>query len=964
LGVLIEELTDAVPLELQAAFRLAWERIGLSLEAAGLAADPVLRVSLPKVLVASPFVIERCARDADILASLAGSGRLQASLQPNELVETLSSRLSGDLDEAQCKALLRRFRNAEMVRIAWRDIAGWAPLEETLGDLTVLAEACIQVGLEWLFERACALRGTPLNGHGGPQRMTVLGMGKLGAWELNFSSDIDLIFAYEREGVLSDRRETSYGEFYTRLAQSLVKLLDEPTVDGFVFRVDTRLRPFGDSGPLVMSFDAMEHYYQTQAREWERYAMVKARVVAGDPGAGQRLEKILHPFVYRRYLDYRAFGELRELKQKITLELKRKDRQDNVKLGPGGIREVEFIGQAFQLIRGGREKSLQERSILKVLKALGSAGHLPVAVVSKLAAAYRFLRLVENRIQQYEDRQTHDLPTQALVRASLAFALGFADWEAFIAQLDDVRTGVHEVFEQVFESPHVAQGTDSPVNWLDLDESLLERMLVELGLPADSGLAPALREFALCAAVKRMTPKGVVELNRLLPLLLRMLRPTADPRTALVRILKLLETIASRNVYLTLLVENPLALSQLVKLAAASNWIVAYIAAHPLLLDELLDPARLYAPLSRDKLKAELAQRLGNVDADDDEQFMLALRQFKQQNVLRIAVADVMGIIPIMVVSDYLTFLAETIVAGVVEQAWQLTAQRHGVPPGHAGDRAVRGFAVIGYGKMGGLELSYASDLDLVFLYGGVQDTVMTDGSSPIPAAQFFARVGKRIINILTTRMLGGELYEIDLRLRPSGNSGLLVSSLEAYESYQLNDAWTWELQALTRARFVAGDPEIGAAFEAIRARALGRPRDLVVLRDEVRNMREKMRENLAVKVPGVFDLKQGPGGIADIEFIVQFKVLSGAHDYSQLLRWTDVVRSLDTLSECACLDAADAQALRAAYIAYRESTHRAALLEEPAVVPESEYTDLRDRVLAIWDALFAPTENPKPGEN
>lgn len=962
--MLIEELTDALPLELQAAARLAWERIGPSLEATGLDLLPEVIASLPKVLAASPFVSDRCARDGDILASLAESGRLQSSLQPSELVEALGSRLSGDLDEAQCMAVLRRFRNAEMVRIAWRDIAGWAPLEETLGDLTALAEACIQVGLEWLFERACALRGIPLNGHGAPQRMTVLGMGKLGAWELNFSSDIDLIFAYEREGVIAGRRETSYGEFYTRLAQGLVKLLDEPTPDGFVFRVDTRLRPFGDSGPLVMSFDAMEHYYQTQAREWERYAMVKARVVAGDPDAGQRLERILHPFVYRRYLDYRAFGELRELKQKIALELKRKDRQDNVKLGPGGIREVEFIGQAFQLIRGGREKSLQQRGILNVLKALGSAGHLPVAVVSKLTAAYRFLRLVENRIQQYEDKQTHDLPTQALARASLAFALGFASWDAFIARLADVRTGVHEVFDQVFESPHVAQGTDSPVNWLDLDEALLERMLTELGVPADSGLAPALREFALSAAVKRMTPKGVVELNRLLPLLLRMLRPTGDPRTALVRILKLLETIASRNVYLTLLVENPLALSQLVKLAGASNWIVAYIAAHPLLLDELLDPARLYTPLSRDQLKAELAQRLCNVDADDDEQFMLALRQFKQQNVLRIAVADVMGIIPIMVVSDYLTFLAETIVASVVDQAWQLTAKRHGVPPGRSQDRSVRGFAVIGYGKMGGLELSYASDLDLVFLYGGVQDTAMTDGPSPIPAAQFFARVGKRIINILTTHMLGGELYEIDLRLRPSGNSGLLVSSLDAYESYQLNDAWTWEQQALTRARFVAGDPEVGAAFEAIRARSLGRPRELTVLREEVRSMREKMRENLAVKDPGVFDLKQGPGGIADIEFIVQFKVLSGAHDYSQLLRWTDVVRSLDTLSECACLDLADAQALRAAYIAYRESTHRAALLEEPAVVPQSEYTDLRERVLAIWDALFAPTENPKPGEN
>jgi glutamate-ammonia-ligase adenylyltransferase len=903
-----------------------------------------IKDSLGPVWAASPFIAEQCARRPELLRELLESGRLLNSTDEESCRASLRKLLEGIDAEAELMAVLRRFRNREMVRIAWRDIAGWANLEETLRDLSALADVCVQESLDFLFREACAAKGTPINKQGRPQSLVVLGMGKLGAWELNFSSDIDLIFAYRNDGVLTDKRETSYCEFYTKLARNLVKVLDAKTEDGFVFRVDLRLRPFGDSGPLVQNFYALENYYQSQAREWERYAMVKVRPVAGDFEAGRDLQQFLRPFVYRRYLDYRTLGELRELKQKISLELQRKDRQENIKLGPGGIREIEFIGQAFQLIRGGREKRLQERRIQVVLKALGDLGLLPAPTVEKLQEAYRFLRAVENRLQQYADRQTHDLPTDPVQRLSLAFAMGFSDWESFKARIDAVRREVHEVFEQVVAPVKAETQAAFALNG---DREQIYIALRDIGWPKPESGAKLIETFQASHAIRHLTPRGASELTRLMPMLLRATAATEQPEDTLERIFALLEAIASRNVYLTLLAENPPALSQLVKLAAGSPWITNYISRHPLLLDELLDPRALYTPLSQAELERELKRKLDSIDPDDLEQILIGLRQFKQSCVLRVAAADFVGAIPIMVVSDYLTYIAEVLVNEVMRQAWRLTAARHGVPPGAIIDR-VSGFGVIAYGKMGGLELGYGSDLDLVFLYDGV-DSALTNGERPVSTAEFFARMGKRIIHLLTANTPAGVLYEVDLRLRPSGSSGLLVSSVDAYAAYQMDNAWTWEQQALVKARFVAGDPEVGERFGTIRKKSLSRKRDVETLRTEIREMREKMRANLAAKDPEIFDLKQGFGGIVDIEFIVQFGVLSGAHECEKLTEWTDVVRLLDSLTKAGFLGADDAGLLRQAYCHFREHTHRFALLEVPALVPADEHFELRSRVQQIW---------------
>jgi len=957
----MDNLFADIPAELRESVTRSWAEFAghaSAFEFIDKSQEQAFYASLGKVWAASPFVAGQCLRRPQAIASLLKAGRFFTAAPSAFYRETLAGFLAFAATENELMEGLRRFRNREMVRIAWRDIAGWADLEETLADLTYLAEACIAETLEYLFGQACQARGTPLNQAGEPQRLVVLGMGKLGAWELNYSSDIDLIFAYEDDGVLPDKKSTAYAEFYGRLARALVKALDSVTADGFVFRVDTRLRPFGESGPLVMNFDGIEQYYHGQAREWERYAMVKARVVAGDAAAGERLQAILTPFVYRRYLDFRAFGELRELKAKITQELLRRDRMDNVKLGPGGIREIEFIGQAFQLIRGGQEKRLRERGILKILRLIGELGYLPGELVGKLQAAYRFLRLVENRIQQYADQQTHDLPVGEAQRMSLAFAFGFADWDSFKGRLDEVRAEVHGLFGQVIESPQTTLGAVAAVDWVEVDQASMPGLLAAMGWREAEAVVAMLADFQECHAIRRITSRGARELNRVMPLLLRATAGLDNAAETLGRILKLLEAIAGRNVYFTLLAEHPLALSQLVKLASASSWIVNHIARFPLLLDELLEPRSLYAPLSREQLRGELVRCLRAVDSDDLEQLMTALRQFKQAKVLRIAAADIVGAIPIMVVSDYLTWLAETLVAGVLEQAWRLTAQRHGTPPG-AAPGEVKGFGVVAYGKMGGLELSYASDLDLVFLYGGVEDAALTGGESPIPCAQFYARVVKRMIAILTTQSLAGMLYDIDLRLRPNGNSGLLVSSLDAYETYQMDSAWVWEQQALVRARFIAGDPAVGEGFAAIRRRSLGRAREIEPLRGEVRQMRDKMRESLEAKAPGLFDLKQARGGIADIEFIVQFGVLSGAHDHGGLLQWPDVVRLLESLRGAGFLNAEEAALLKQAYCLYREHTHRAALLGRPALAAEKEFSAIRPRVQSIWREKMEPHAPP-----
>ncbi len=914
--------------------------------------DPKFNAALIRVWASSQFAADYCVRNPLVLKELLESGDLFSE----ELRETYSTRLRDIVieNEEHLNHQLRKFRNYQMIRIAWRDISGSASLEDTLLDLSYLAEACLQKALNYLYQTACLKYGTPLLSNGKPQQLVVLGMGKLGAWELNFSSDIDLIFAYQEDGDLAGKRVTTYTEFFRGLCRSLIRSMDSMTEEGFVFRVDVRLRPFGDSGPLVMSFSAFEQYYQSQARDWERYAMIKARAVAGDLVAGKKLEKILHPFIYRRYLDYGAFSELRSLKSKITQELQRSDRLENIKLGPGGIREIEFIGQAFQLIRGGREPVLQDRRILKILVLLGERSLLPKTTVEKLIQGYQFLRTVENRLQEYRDKQVHDLPVLLDQRSSLAFSMGYATWEAFKFEIDSIRDQVQGFFEQVFESPQSEnEHGDAEKIWAATVTDLkICSALQAMGYREYEDACSTIQAFRDAPSISRLGTKAAKDLDSLMPMLIGAVGAVEYPEKTLKRILGLIEAIAGRSVYFALLVENPLALSQLVKLAAASTWIVAYISRYPLLLDELLDARSLYAPLSKEYLIGEIQHCLSAVDFDDLERMMAELRHFKQAQLLRVAAADTMRVISVDLVSDYLTDIAEVTLLQALNIAWGMVVAKHGIPPG-ASPNKVSGFGVIGYGKLGGVELGYGSDLDLVFLFETKNSDQLTDGDMPISCAQFYFRLGQRLINVLATKMLAGVLYEVDMRLRPSGNSGFLVSSIDAFDVYQHKEAWTWEHQALIRARFVAGDPRIERKFNKIRRSVLTRKRDSDVLRNQVRDMREKMRTNLVVKGSRTFDLKQGVGGIVDIEFIVQFGTLLHAGDNPALIKYTGTIRLLDRLAQVGFVDEQNAGFLKEAYFQYRSCGHRSSLQAKSAVVSDDKFRNLRARVEQIWLRLM-----------
>ena len=906
------------------------------------------------VFEASEFVALACTRHPGVLHGLVTAGELGRAYVAGTMRSRLEAALAEVTDEEGLHVALRRFRRQQMVRIVWRDVARLAPLAETLEDLSELADVCIDTGLQRLHGWAVAQYGVPRDAKGREQRLVVIGMGKLGARELNLSSDIDLIYSFAAEGETDGTRALSNGEFFTRVCQRLTRALDAVTADGYVFRVDLRLRPFGHSGPLVMSFDAFEDYYQAQAREWERYAMVKARIVAGDREAGAQLTDLLRPFVYRRYLDFGAIESLRDMKRLISRELHKKGMGANVKLGPGGIREIEFIGQAFQLIRGGRDRDLQIRPILPVLERLGQKGLLPGFVVRELSEAYEFLRLVENRIQAWRDEQTHLLPVDAVGRLRLARAMGFADWDAFAAVLERHRRRVQGHFDSVFAAPQAEEESERPLTLLwrrPPGAAEAERVLGESGFDDPAAARARLEAFREASALRHLGARGRERMDQLMPLMLEAVAQADAPGVTLDRVLGLLEAVARRTAYLALLVENPMALSQLVRLAAESPWIASELTSHPLLLDELLDPRRLYQPLRLAELKTELAAQLAAVDPDDDEQQMERLRLFARSNRLRVAAADIAGVIPLMVVSDYLTWIAEAATVAVLDHAWRYLTARHGRP----GDVPApdKGFAVIGYGKLGGLELGYGSDLDLVFLHGDQSATAMTDGDRPVANDVFYARLGQRMIHLFTARTGAGLLYEVDMRLRPNGNAGLLVSSLQAFENYQQNDAWTWEHQALLRARPVAGDPSVAERFNAIRRAVLSRQRDPVLLRDEVREMREKMRASIDRSGDGRFDVKQGSGGVADIEFMVQYGVLRWAHQYPDLLDWTDNIRQLEALSRHHLLEGDAAERLADAYRAFRAVIHRNALQELPALAPDDQLADERRMVRALWHALM-----------
>ncbi len=831
--------------------------------------------------------------------------------------------------EDSLKPALRRLKQRAMARIAARDLSGQADLAEVVESMTLLADAAVAAALE-VTEAALAGRyGVPRNAAGERQRLIVIGMGKLGGRELNVSSDIDLIFVYPEDGDTDGARQVSNFEFFTRLGKALGNALADITADGQVFRVDLRLRPNGDSGPLVCSFDMLENYFVTQGREWERYAWIKARPLTGD--RWEELEAIRRPFVFRKYLDFGTINAMRDLHAQIRREVAKKDMANNVKLGPGGIREIEFIAQVFQLIRGGRDRALQVKPTLEVLKLLVDRSQLELDAVVELSSAYRFLRRLEHRLQYLDDAQTHMLPENPDDQQRVAQAMGFANYEALLMELDDHRQTVTRHFEAVFADPNERNHTLDAV-WAQADDHAEE--LQKLGFGEAAALCARLAAIRAGSRYQQLGEQARGRFDALVPRAIQAAAATSGPDATLSRMLDLLEAIGRRSAYLALLLQYPQALDQVAKIAGASSWAAGYLTKHPVLLDELLDPRLLQMAPDWPAFRQQLAEQTDALEPDTEAQ-MDALREAHHAQVFRLVTQDVAGLLALETLSDHLSDLADILVERAIALAWRKLLTRH---------RDAPAFAVIGYGKLGGKELGYASDLDLVYLY-----------DDPAPeAGQTYARLGTRLNTWLSSRTAAGILFETDLRLRPNGDAGLVASSLEAFRKYQLESAWVWEHQALTRARFVAGDAAIGAAFEQIRVEILCQRRDRARLREEVLAMRQKMFDNLASRGNDeVFDLKQDFGGLVDVEFIVQYLILAHACDFPRLTGNLGNIALLRIAAECGLIPAELAETVRDAYREYRREQHLRRLNNLDSRVDAAPHRERIAAVRKLWHHVF-----------
>ena len=783
-------------------------------------------------------------------------------------------------DDDALKREMRRLRNRVLLRVMARDLEGRADLEEVCGTMTDLAEVCIGAALK-------------------DESLLVVGMGKFGGRELNVSSDIDLVFLFRGTPEEQERHE--------RAGRRLIRLLSESTEDGFAFRVDMRLRPYGDSGPVVCNLQALENYFITQGREWERYAWLKARLLGP---ALPELEAVVRPFVFRKYLDYGTLAALRALHAEVRRDVARRELAEHVKLGPGGIREIEFIVQALQLVRGGRDAELRVRPTLDALRILAEKRLVPADAARELAQAYVFLRKVEHRLQYLDDAQRHDLPEDAEDRARVAEMCGFATWSAFYERLRSVRDAVSRQFEAVFAEP------GAPVEaW-----------------PDHARLA-ALRSSQRYAALPEQSR---ARLDRLIPALARAARATPDFEATLTRGVDLVEAVASRAAYLALLAEHPEALERVTRIVGASSWAAEFVTRHPLLLDELLDDRLLYAPLDLQAVRKGLEVQL-RAAHDDTERRMNILRESHQAQVFRLLAQDLAGLLTVERLADHLSALADLMLELSLAEVWRDLRARHREKPA---------FAVIGYGKLGGKELGYASDLDIIFVYDDPDER----------APEVYARLAQRLNTWLSSRTSSGMLFETDLELRPSGASGLLVSSMEAFERYQNENAWVWEHQALTRARYCAGDARVGEAFEAIRARILTRSRDRTELRSAVAEMRKKLHA-AHPNSSGLFDVKHDPGGMIDVEFAVQYLVLGHAHRFVDLTRNLGNIALLRMSAEHGLIPGELAERCRDAYREFRRIQHSLRLNgARYARIPVTEVATHRAAVQALWQAVLSPS--------
>ncbi|MGM8891563.1 bifunctional [glutamate--ammonia ligase]-adenylyl-L-tyrosine phosphorylase/[glutamate--ammonia-ligase] adenylyltransferase [Psychrobacter sp. 1Y1] len=870
-------------------------------------------------------------------------------------------------DETKVMSGLRHLRTLLMMRWIWQDALQTISLEQLTDELSEFADGCISFAKDYTYQHLVSRYGEPtfINEQGNVQidDMAIMAMGKLGAQELNLSSDIDLIFIHQARGETNGNkakgtRSIDNKRFMTRLGQGIIKLLDNKTADGFVFRVDMRLRPWGDGSDLAIHLSALQKYFTMHGRAWERFAWLKARVVGQiDQPFYEEIQFLIKPFVFRYYVDYSAFSALREMKSLIQNQVAQREDLDNIKLGAGGIRDIEFIVQAFQLIYGGRHPQLQIKPCLQAMQVLSELGYLEHSTYEQLQAAYRFLRRLEHAIQAINDQQTQRLPHDEQWQHNLAVTLNFENWHALLDQLNRHRESVNVPFERMVTERQVPDNEDT-----DLEPEHLDEQIARLNEVLTEENRELLQSFWQSKMVANLSDEARERLDDAYPVIVHALLAHQEQQqlanTALPRLISLLEAICRRSIYLVMIAENPNATIELIPMLSASPWIAKELAQYPVLLDTFLQQRYRHLPDKRE-LRDILRQQLLRVEPNDEEELLSVLRLFKKNQVLAVAASDVLAERPIMKVSDSLTYIAEVVLEAALERAFAEIVNRYGYPIGQDGDPVTEadcGFAIIGYGKLGGLELSYSSDLDLVFLHK-IKEQGMTTGEKSVSGMKFAARLVQKLMNYLNTQTRDGRAYEIDMRLRPSGNAGMMVVSCHAFETYQMDKAWSWEHQALVRARAICGDRRVTARFCDIRRDVLSLPRTLDQVRSEVTSMRIKMQKHLGTsqwqQEAGKFHLKQDAGGIVDIEFLAQFAVLAYSHEYPSLTKWSDNVRIFAEVALLGIWDDQVCQDLTDAYLRIRAATHQLALSEQSLLVDESLWQETRALVQSQWQHLM-----------
>ena len=912
------------------------------------------RPDLARLYEASPYAAAQLERHPDWLADL------DPAANPDEDYRaTYAAENPPPEDEATLMRQLRQYKHRRQIRHIHAIVNGHIDEPTFLTRTSALAETLIAAAHDWQFAAHCARYGTPLDSDGNPMPMLILGMGKLGGGELNFSSDIDLIYAYRANGTTSGGRKPEEHEtWYRKLAQRLIHTLDTNTADGNVYRVDMRLRPFGQTGPLALTYTAMEQYYLIHGRDWERYALMKARPVAGDLEGGRQLLAALRPFTYRRYLDYAALTALSDMKQSINRQIREEGMERHIKLGAGGIREAEFTVQAIQMIYGGQYPALQTPSLLTALDHIRARGLMSTADTQALQDAYLTLRSVENALQYRDDQQTHSLPDNDDDSAwqRLATACHAENIPALQTRIQQARDTIHQHYNSTIaeddDAPADQPGDDRlrDIDWRDPDDPRLARWL-EQTLPdaaAREPVAARLAQFVRDTNWHRLPQSTQKHLDHILPALLE--HSQQNGWHGLGGLLDLLTAVSGRSSYITMLAEQPALISHLHHIASRAAWLIQYIAAHPLVLDDIISERRLIP--GKDALAQDLAARLQNID--DEETWQHALRDYKHVQTFKTAWADIHGHLPLMQVSDQLSHIAETTLQAALEHAEHTLREKHGIP--RKADGSPAEIAIIGYGKLGGLELGYGSDLDIIYLYDDGDTDGMTDGEKPIDNQRYYTRLAQRTSNLLGAASSNGTIYTIDTRLRPGGASGLPVSSIQGFARYQRENAWTWEHQALTRSRPVAGSATLAARYTALRQEILTRPPE-PNLRDNILAMRQKMHDNQPAPPEGHFHLKQDAGGLIDIEFIVQYLLLAHGAEEPVLCRMSDNIRQLAALEATGILTSSQAMTLRDSYRKLRLEVHHRQLNDTGNHAPLRDWQPLRDQVIAIWQDVFA--ENP-----